>query len=63
MSQNQFIEAVKQLFADLYPKFTWEDFFLDDEKPVIDKILQDELAVASEPHEALHNILTLTGRL
>lgn len=63
MSINQYKQAVINVFETNYPQFWWDDYFLDEEKPRIEKHLRDELAAGCPPMIALNNLLRTMGRM
>ena len=63
MSFNQYLQAVQKTFEVKYPQFWWEDYFLDDEKHAVNKILQKELESLTPPSLALNTLLTSLGRM
>ena len=63
MSLNQYLQAVQNAFETKYPQFWWDDYFMDDEKPKVTKLLKQELDVGCPPSIALKNLLVIMGRM
>ena len=63
MSLNQYVQAVQNVFEKDYPRFWWDDYFLDDEKARLEQFLKNEHHAGNHPKEALTNLFRTFGRL